>query len=142
MTRINLVPVEELTDQHLFAEFREIKMVPQSLKRSIIARGHDAVLNNIPEHFTLNKNHVTFFYDKGLYLAERYEKLKDELRKRDYKIDFDAPMDREFIYANAGKLFIKDYKPTPQALTIVRERIAQRVSLKPHWYRKTTGVIK
>ena len=25
MTRVNLVPVEELADQHLFAEWREIK---------------------------------------------------------------------------------------------------------------------
>lgn len=37
MTRINLVPVEELMDQHLFAEFREIKMVPKSLRRSLRA---------------------------------------------------------------------------------------------------------
>ena len=35
MTRINLVPPEELTDQHLFAELREIKMVPRSLARSL-----------------------------------------------------------------------------------------------------------
>lgn len=137
MTRINLVPVEELTDQHLFAEFREIKMVPQSLKRSLNARGHDAVLKSIPENFTLNKNHVTFFYDKGLYLIKRYDQLKEELQKRNYKIDYDAPMDREFIYLNAGKSFIKDYKPTLEALELVRERIAQRISLKPHWYRKT-----
>ena len=33
MTRINLVPPEELMDQHLFAEFREIKMV--SLRRGL-----------------------------------------------------------------------------------------------------------
>lgn len=38
MTRINLVPPSELMDQHLFAEFREIKMVPRSLHRSIVAR--------------------------------------------------------------------------------------------------------
>ena len=37
MTRINLVPPEELMDQHLFAEFREIKMVPKSLRRSLRA---------------------------------------------------------------------------------------------------------
>lgn len=37
MTRINLVPPEELMDQHLFAEFREIKMVPKSLRRSLQA---------------------------------------------------------------------------------------------------------
>lgn len=27
MTRINLIPVEELTDQHLMAEYRELPMI-------------------------------------------------------------------------------------------------------------------
>lgn len=30
MTHINLVPPDELMDQHLFAEFREIKIVAYS----------------------------------------------------------------------------------------------------------------
>ena len=37
MTRINLIHPSELTDQHLFAEFREIKMIPKSLRRSLRA---------------------------------------------------------------------------------------------------------
>jgi deoxyribonuclease (pyrimidine dimer) len=35
MTRVNLVNVEHLADQHLFAEFRELKMVPVALRRSL-----------------------------------------------------------------------------------------------------------
>jgi deoxyribonuclease (pyrimidine dimer) len=35
MTRINLVPPEELSDQHLVAEYREIFMVGSSLQRSL-----------------------------------------------------------------------------------------------------------
>ena len=35
MTRINLVPPEELSDQHLIAEYREIFMVGSSLQRSL-----------------------------------------------------------------------------------------------------------
>lgn len=57
MTRINLVPPEELMDQHLFAEFREIKMVPKSLARSIAARGVEGVLKRIPPAFTLHAEH-------------------------------------------------------------------------------------
>ena len=75
MTRINLVPPQELMDQHLFAEFREIKMVPKSLARSIAARGVQGVLKRIPPRFTLNTGHVSFFYDKGAYLVERYALL-------------------------------------------------------------------
>ena len=35
MTRINLVPTEELADQHLVAEYRELFMVGSSLQRSL-----------------------------------------------------------------------------------------------------------
>jgi len=35
VTRINLVPTEELSDQHLVAEYREIFMVGSSLQRSL-----------------------------------------------------------------------------------------------------------
>ena len=66
MTRINIINVSELTDQHLIAEYREITMVPAALNRTINSRnGLD--VNNIPKEFTLNKGHVTFFYDNGKY---------------------------------------------------------------------------
>ena len=79
MTRVNLVPPGELTDQHLFAEFRELKMIPKSLARSLRARGLEGVVRMVPAKFTLGTGHVSFFYDKGAYLAARYELLIAEL---------------------------------------------------------------
>ena len=38
MTRINIVNPSELTDQHLIAEYREITMVPGSLKRTLVSK--------------------------------------------------------------------------------------------------------
>ena len=38
MTRINIVVPSELTDQHLIAEYREITMVPGSLKRTLVSK--------------------------------------------------------------------------------------------------------
>ncbi len=35
MTRINIIPVKELYDQHLIAEYREITMVPAALNRTL-----------------------------------------------------------------------------------------------------------
>ena len=35
MTRINIIPVCELKDQHLIAEYREITMVPAALNRTL-----------------------------------------------------------------------------------------------------------
>lgn len=48
MTRINLVPAEDLTDQHLFSEFREIKMIAASLNRSLRTKSLNDVLTSIP----------------------------------------------------------------------------------------------
>ena len=38
MTRINIINPSELTDQHLIAEYREMIMVPSSLKRTLASK--------------------------------------------------------------------------------------------------------
>lgn len=133
MTRINLVPPSELSDQHLFAEWREIKMVPKALRRSLNARGIYGVLNSIPKEFTLGQGHVMFFYDKGNYLHHRYGLLTYELVKRGINCNLHAKLDPDGTLNSP--LFCKDYIPTPEALTLIRLRIAKKVALKPTWYR-------
>lgn len=143
MTRVNLVPPGELHDQHLFAEFRELKMVPKSLARSLRAasrRGaHDCVahvLSRIPQQYVLGTGHVSFFYDKGLYLHRRYSALRTELRRRQYNFDRESRLDPDHVFDQDLRL-LRDYKPTPEALALVRSRILEKVQQKPFWYRKT-----
>lgn len=143
MTRINLVRPQELYDQHLFAEFREIKMVPKSLARSLeAARRRGAadpvgwVLARAPKAFTLNTGHVSFFYDKGLYLTIRYAKLCSELERRGYNFDRMARFDPDGVHEQDPRLFC-NYLPTPEAIDIIEARIAEKVALKPNWYRYT-----
>jgi deoxyribonuclease (pyrimidine dimer) len=145
MTRINLVPPSELTDQHLFAEFREIKMIPKSLRRSLLAaqRRNDgswykaqvAVMHKIPKEFTLNKGHVSFFYDKGLYLMKRYSDICRELDLRGVRYDRNALLDPDWIYMELPTQFKQDYTPTPVALALIRDRIRERIQKQPAWYR-------
>ena len=71
MTRINLVPPSELTDQHLIAEYREIFMVAGSLRRTLLSK-NGFQESRVPKKYTLNKGHVYFFYNKGQYLHKRY----------------------------------------------------------------------
>ena len=85
MTRINIVPVEELTDQHLMAEYREIFMIGSALQISLKSKNWDP--KRIPDKFTLNTGHVTFFYDKGQYLYKRYQQIQKELTKRNFNLD-------------------------------------------------------
>jgi deoxyribonuclease (pyrimidine dimer) len=137
MTRVNLVPPDELTDQHLFAEWRELKMVPRSLLRSLRARGEAGVLRIIPTEFTLNAGHVCFFYDKGEYLRQRYAELSAELVLRDtHRFNRSAPLDELGVWAGLPPEFNRDYAPTEDALAIVRDRIAQRIAQKPNFYRR------
>ena len=147
MTRINLVPVEELYDQHLFAEYREIKMVPKSLARSLkAAEKHPdvarrfltpigVVLEKVPKMFTLNTGHVSFFYDKGAYLRERYAELCAELDHRNVNYDKTSKFDPDGVMLHHS--FDRGYVPTPEALAIVRARIAEKIAMKPDWYRYT-----
>ena len=83
MTRINLVPPEELSDQHLIAEYREIFMVGSSLQRSLKSPNWEKTKDSIPKQFTLNKGHVQFYYDKRNYLTNRYlELVKKNIQKK------------------------------------------------------------
>ncbi len=58
MTRINLVPPEELCDQHLLAEHRELTRIPNA-----VAKGKYH-LKGQPAEYKLGEGHVRFFFNK------------------------------------------------------------------------------
>ena len=131
MTRINLVNPKELSDQHLVAEYREIFMVGSSLQRSIKSKNWLKTKNNIPDEFTLNKGHVTFFYNKGMYLDKRYSLLVKEMKRRGMNPD----PKRKFKKSQWPKCLYNDWKPKNKDLKIIRKRIEEKINLKPDWYR-------
>lgn len=133
MTRINLVPPRELMDQHLFAEFREIKMVPKALARSLHVKSVKRVLSEVPAQFTLGTGHVKFFYDKGEYLHKRYASIRRELGRRGINYDQLSELDPEGTMVE--DVFNNDWRPTKAAFLIIRSRIAEKIAMKPHWYR-------
>ena len=133
MTRINLVPPAELMDQHLFAEFREIKMVPRALARSLASGTVDAVLKRVPEKFTLNTGHVCFFYNKGAYLRRRYDELREELRLRGVNFNEGSVFDLDGVMT--VEPWNGDYVPDEAAFLIIRTRIAEKIAMRPGWYK-------
>ena len=133
MTRINIVEPSELTDQHLIAEYREIFMIAGSLKRTLMSKtGYDKY--KVPKKYTLNKGHVYFFYNKGKYLNNRYQKLILELKKRGFKLSKDRLSPKEIFINN--KLY-NDWEPSLDDYKIIRKRIKDKISMKPEWYRLT-----
>ena len=124
MTRINLIPVDELTDQHLLSEHREIKRIP-----NIILSGKYN-LDWQPSEFCLGEWHVKFFYDKIHFLFSRYNDLFIECLKRWFNIE---------NYSNSFKIIpyhlYNDYTPTQEAIELSRARIEEKIKAKPWFYK-------
>ena len=133
MTRINILPVGELHDQHLIAEYREITMVPAALKRTLASKnGLDK--SKIPVKYTLNNGHVYFFYNKGRYLYNRYNNIILEMKKRGFKPNPKRKFPKKIFQDNN---LYNDWFPTLTDYKIIRKRIESKIKEKPHWYRKT-----
>lgn len=131
MTRINSdIDPKKLKRAHLVAELREITMVPASLRRSLRTREPTAIRKGIPAKFTLNKGHVTFFYDKLGFLIKRFNKLATEMERRGYVPD----RSRVVAFDGFDKEWYGDWKSNDKADSIVMERINLRISQKPHLY--------
>ena len=137
MTRINLVVPAELSDQHLVAEYREIFMVGSSLQRSLKSKNWEKTLANIPVKYTLNKGHVTFFYNKGKYLYKRYKLLIKEMKNRGMNPD----PKRKFKTEQWPDELFNDWEPEPDDYKVIRARIKEKIEIKPEWYRFTKNKI-
>lgn len=129
MTRINVIDPNDLTDQHLMAEYRELPMIMGSLRRSLKSKKG---LPKIPPKYTLNAGHVTFFYNKGKFLYNRYQLLIEHLQKRGYQLDPERKADFSVFHENG---LYYDWEPDDHARRINLERITERIAAKPHWYR-------
>lgn len=123
MTRINCINPSDLTRQHLIAEYRELPRV-FTLARKAYDRDKKPV---IPDGYTLGKGHVTFFYDKLLYLVQRYNDLIDEMLVRGY-----SPSEKVYNSVLRGvedlpKQWFNTWQPTKEAIDINIKRIQERL---------------
>lgn len=84
MTRINLLDPEKLTDQHLLAEYRELPRIFWIVRKKLEENKKISVW----KEYKMWTWHVIFFYDKLLFLQKRLEKIIQECKKRNFKIQF------------------------------------------------------
>ena len=110
MTRINCIPVENLIDKHLIAEYMEL---PRISSKSRIAK-------DAPAEYKLGPGHMKFFYDKGEFLRRRFEEeIVPEMQRRGFKTNFTK-------YRMHPEGLNNDWVPTPEAIKISQERLEQR----------------
>ena len=131
MTRINLIAPSQLSDQHLIAEYREIFMVGSSLQRSFNSKNWQITKKNLPIKFTLNIGHVKFFYNKGKYLYKRYQLIIKEMKRRGMRPD----PGRKFNKSQFPQKFYNDWAPNLEDKKVIRQRIKEKIDLKPSWYK-------
>lgn len=115
MTRINCIPVEDLHNKHLLAEYREL---PRIFK---LARP----CNTAPDRYVLGAGHVKFFYSRLKYLYNRQCDLYIEMIKRGYKPTYNPEGLRQF--ADIKPKLWNDWQPDADAMRINRERINERL---------------
>jgi len=70
----------------------------------------------------LGKGHVSFFYDKLLYLKKRYEKLYKECLKRNFNVAYYGD-----CWKDIPTHLMNDYTPNKNDEMIIRERIRERL---------------
>lgn len=120
MTRINLLPVTQLTDQHLVAEYREILRMPKYLSRSLNTK-RGVRIDDLPPVFTLNTGHVKFFYNKGRFVRDRFWELRGEMHRRGFTPTIVIDM------TTWPKHLMGDYTPSAADVAISRQRIDSKL---------------
>lgn len=119
MTRINVVPVETLCDQHLLAEWRELPRMNGFAEK--------CVDGTIPKSYVLGAGHMKFFLDKGIFLENRHKELTTELIKRGFNLI------NRTQFKMSDRFGRKDYVPTNHALVLNQDRIRERMPKTPRW---------
>lgn len=122
MTRINVIPVEELSRLHLLSEYREITRLPGNLNTALNRKSKAFSMMEIPPEYVLGTGHVKFFFDKMQFLQQRFEELIAEMIKRGYNPNYRDSS----IFNNCLPEFYNNYTPTEKAIEINRQRIAER----------------
>lgn len=118
MTRINCgIPPKELNNKMLFAEYREIKRIP-----NLVSKGK-FTLDKQPNKFKLGEGHCKFFYDKCGYLLNRFKSLRGECLNRNIKVT-----DYESAWDGVPGHLMNDYQPTDEDRLLVRNRIKERLN--------------
>lgn len=125
MTRINVVPVCELSDQHLIAEYHEL---PRTLKQNIN-------ICDAPDGYVLGTGHMKWACRHWEYTYKRFIDLCNEMKYRGFNVNYDP---------NTLKLYLIKFLNTDgkycvsnSDLALNRARIREKYHTRPEFYRWT-----
>lgn len=129
MTRINSgIHPQFLTDEHLLAEHREIKRIPNT-----------KFVSKPGKEWTLGKGHVLFFVDKPNYTYWRYRAVYSECIKRGFNVT-----DYSSCWKDVSQDGTMEFIPDEKVFKAIKERIIERIKTtsKPNWHYYGTLISK
>lgn len=132
MTRINLVDVTTMADQHLMAEYRELPRIVNEWK---VKCNNIKFYQGIPNKFCLGTGHVRFFRNKIRFLIQRYSLIVQELIKRNFKLQQQDMRDSVITNLLAIDEHQVDWFPTKEDIKISQARINEKLRQRPTFYR-------
>ena len=124
MTRVNVIPPSELSDQHLIAEYHEL---PRVIKQNINISG-------APRCFVLGVGHMRWARAHWKFTCDRFCEICDEMKYRGFRVNFAPESLREYL----GTCPVGgEYVVTDADIQKNRERIREKYNKKPEFYRWT-----
>ena len=127
MTRINVIPVYELSDQHLLAEYREL---PRVIKQKLD-------LKEVSERYHLGKGHMKWARRHWKFILNRYYDLFAEMIYRGFCPKY-APAELEkYVIELSEEWAYADYIVDQDDIELNRKRILERYKINPNHYRWT-----
>jgi len=129
MTRINLVPPSELSDQHLIAEYREL---PRCLKQ-------DINIFNAPLKYCLGKGHMKWARRHWSFIFQRFKLLVNEMKFRNFKVSNKYLNFLELSKFKPKQFSLEEmfYSIDITDLILSRNRLIEKFKQKPSFYRWT-----
>jgi deoxyribonuclease (pyrimidine dimer) len=135
MTRINLVPPEELCDQMLRAEIRELPRVFPLAEKFWTNGGQ---MHELPKEYSLGKGHVRFFYAHYHFLYSRFYDLLHEAHSRGfqqvYAQQVELGVSKWPLFSTCASACLAQW--SRRAVMLNRQRIGQRLremKREPKW---------
>lgn len=133
MTRINLIPVSELSNQHLIAEYRELPRIVNAWKNGKI-KNYDG-----PETYCLGPGHVKFFYRRIEFLIRRHSEIILECLRRGFNLAKTGELlsSDEYEKLKLDNYQIFDWNPSKDEIDVSRNRIEEKLKKRTKFYKWT-----
>lgn len=129
MTRINVLPPELLSDEHLRGEYHEMTR-PISKVEKAIAKGKSPSDYKISPVWKLGKGHETFYFDKMSYLRDRYVSVARVMSSRGFSINMEAYENNLSRIDSLPDEWKGNYEPTPEDMYWNMARVVKQCHFK------------